>query len=315
MRTKYIVKEIKIMKYKDWLSEWLEYYVKPRAKFRTQAIYTQQINKHIIPYLGEYELNELTVGTLQRFIVDLMEIGLSSNTVNGIINILSNSLQTAVNLEKIEKNYMELIQRPKSREKQVECFNKEEQRKIERYIIDNKKFSLYGIVICLYTGLRIGELLALTWDDIDMKNSIMSITKTCRDTWECGKYVKVLDSTKTEGSERLIPFPKQLIPLLKELKKEAKGEFVVYGRTDQGAQIRSYQRTFENLLIKLEISHKGFHSLRHTFATRATECGVDVKTLSEILGHKNPTITLKRYAHSLFSHKIDMMNKVGKSLV
>ena len=87
------------------------------------------------------------------------------------------------------------------------------------------------------------------------------------------------------------------------------------GRTDQGAQIRSYQRTFENLLIKLGIQHKGFHSLRHTFATRATECGVDVKTLSEILGHKNPTITLQRYAHSLFAHKIDMMNKVGKSLV
>ena len=315
MRTKYIVKEIKIMKFKDWLSEWLEYYVKPRAKFRTQAIYAQQINKHIIPNLGEYELDELTATTLQRFIVELMEIGLSSNTVNGIINILSNSLQAAANLEKIKRNYMELIQRPKNREKQVECFSKEEQRKIERYIIDNKKFSLYGIVICLYTGLRIGELLALTWDDIDMKCATMSITKTCRDTWQNGKYIKILDSTKTIGSERIIPFPKQLIPLLKELKKEAKGEFVVLGRTDQGAQIRSYQRTFENLLIKLETQHKGFHSLRHTFATRATECGVDVKTLSEILGHKNPTITLKRYAHSLFAHKIDMMNKVGKSLV
>ena len=94
------------MKYKDWLSEWLEYYVKPRVKFRTQAIYTQQINKHIIPHLGEYELDELTAIILQRFIVDLMEIGLSSNTVNGIINILSNSLQTAANLEKIKRNYM-----------------------------------------------------------------------------------------------------------------------------------------------------------------------------------------------------------------
>jgi integrase len=78
--------------------------------------------------------------------------------------------------------------------------------------------------------------------------------------------------------------------------------------------MRSYQRTFESLLIKLNIPHKGFHALRHTFATRALECGMDVKTLSEILGHKNPTITLNRYVHSLLEHKTEMMNRLGKLL-
>ena len=78
--------------------------------------------------------------------------------------------------------------------------------------------------------------------------------------------------------------------------------------------VRSYQRTFELLLKKLNISHKGFHSLRHTFATRAIECDIDVKTLAELLGHKNATITLNRYAHSLLEHKVDMMNRLGKLL-
>lgn len=303
------------MKYREWLDEWLEYYVKPRAKFRTHEVYKQQIVKHIGPMLGEYEMEELSATTLQKFTVELINSGLSANTVNGIINIISNSLQLAVSLGKVEKQYADLIQRPKKREKQVDCFTKDEQRKMERYILDNKKYHLYGIIISLYTGLRIGELLALTWDDIDFKKSLICITKTCRDSWKNGEYIKVIDSTKTECSERVIPIPKQLSTVLKELSKQSNSNFVVYGRTRYGAQIRSYQRTFELLLKKLNISHKGFHSLRHTFATRATECGVDVKTLSEILGHKNPSITLKRYAHSLFAHKIEMMNKVGKFLV
>ena len=87
------------------------------------------------------------------------------------------------------------------------------------------------------------------------------------------------------------------------------------GRSEYGAQVRSYQKTFELLLKRLRIPHKGFHSLRHTFATRALECGMDVKTLSEILGHKNPTITLKRYAHSMMEHKAEMMNRLGKLLL
>lgn len=303
------------MKYKDWLNEWLKLYVKPATKIRTYKKYKRQIELHILPALGEFELHELTATILQRFTVDLSEKGLSANTVNGIISVLKSSLKRAVLLDVTEREFTAAIVRAKQREKQVDCFSKEEQRKIEKYILEKKKGNLFGVVLCLYTGLRIGELLALTWDDVDLQKGIMTVSKSCHDSWENGKYVKIIDTPKTDCSVRMIPIPKQLLARVKEHKKSSSGNYVVIGKSIHGAQVRSYQKTFEMLLNRLHIAHKGFHSLRHTFATRALECGMDIKTLSEILGHKNPTITLKRYAHSMLEHKTEMMNRLGKLLL
>lgn len=302
------------MQYKDWLNEWLDYYVQPRTKKRTYEKYSKQINKHVLPVLGEYDMDDLTAVTLQKFVAALIDKGLAANTVNGVITLLKTSLQRAVSVGVAGRQYSDFIVRPKTREKQVECFSKDEQKKIERYVFDKNKPKLFGIVLCLYTGLRIGELLALTWEDVDLQKGIIAVSKSCHDSWENGEYVKVIDEPKTESSMRIIPFPKQLLPRLKELKKMTNNDYVIGGERVHGAQVRSYQKTFEALLKKLKIPHKGFHSLRHTFATRALECGMDVKTLSEILGHKNPTVTLKRYAHSMLEHKAEMMNKLGKLL-
>ena len=97
------------------------------------------------------------------------------------------------------------------------------------------------------------------------------------------------------------------------MKRKAKNQYVI-SNGEKPLMVRSYQRSFERLLKRLQIPHKGFHSLRHTFATRALEIGVDVKTLSEILGHKNANVTLQRYAHSMPEHKKEVMNKIGKLL-
>lgn len=302
------------MKYKEWLNEWLEYYVKPRAKYRTYTNYKHQIDKHISVKLGEFELEELSALELQKFVVGLSNAGLSSNTVNGIINILKNSLRLAVSVGKASRQYTDLIQRPKMREKPVDCFNKNEQKRIETYVKEKNTPKLYGIIICLYTGLRLGELLSLEWTDVDLSKRLLIVSKTCRDSWQNGSYVKIIDTTKTECSERIVVFPKQLVPIFKYMRQHSNSSFVIDGKTKYGAEVRSYQRSFERILKKLNIEHKGFHSLRHTFATRALECGMDVKTLSVTLGHKNPTITLKRYAHSMIEHRADMMNKIGKLL-
>ena len=201
------------------------------------------------------------------------------------------------------------LKRPKLKEKPVECFTLAEQKQIEQAILNGKKDKLYGIILCLYSGLRIGELIALQWSDIDFTKGILTVSKSCHD----GKAGLIIDEPKTATSRRVIPLPKQLLPILKGIKKKSHSPFVV-SANGKPVSVRSYQRSFELLLKKLKIPHRGFHSLRHTFATRALECGMDVKTLSEILGHKNPTVTLNRYAHSLMEHKADMMNRLGKLL-
>ena len=308
------------MKYKIGLSEWLENYVKPSVKQKTYERYRQIINLHIIPALGEYEMAEISVITLQHFISNLLTYGnkktkqgLSANFVNTVISVLQNSLKTAFMLGLTPEYVANKIKRPKTVEKQVSCFSVSEQKKIEQYVLNHKKDKLFGIVLCLYTGLRIGELLALTWKDIDFNKGLLVVSKTCHDGTDGRNHIRIMDSPKTVHSRRVIPLPKQILPLLKKLKKRSICEYII-ADGDKPVFVRSYQRTFELLLKKLGIAHKGFHSLRHTFATRVLECGMDVKTLSELLGHKNATIPLNRYAHSLLEHKTEMMNRLGKLL-
>ena len=303
------------MKYKEWINIWLELYVKVAAKDRTYRKYRSHAQRYLVPALGDYDMNALTAVELQKFSASLSGKNLAANTVKGILSVLGASLKKAVALGVAEKQFSGAIVRPKARAGKVSCFCKEEQRKIEKYILESRSPYLFGILLCLYTGLRIGELLALTWEDVDLRKGTLAVTNSCHDGWENGHYCKIFDTTKTLSSERVIPLPKQVTVYLRELKRETRGQFVVTGRTEYGAQIRSYQRTFERVLRRIGVAHRGFHALRHTFATRALEVGMDVKTLAEILGHKNPVITLQRYTHSLFEHKTEMMNKVGKLLM
>ena len=310
------------MKYKDWLIEWLENYVKQSSKVKTHTRYFQIVHSHLIPRLGDYEMNELTPQLLQQQIVDMRKCGnqrtgggLAPSTVNLIVAVIQDSLATAHDLNLCEQYTADKIKRPRIEEKKVECFTVAEQKQIEDAVKNDKRYKTVGILLCLYTGLRIGELLALEWSDVDFEKREISISKTCHDsTDESGRYCRFVNAPKTTTSMRVIPFPRQLTPLLRETKKKNGSKYVV-GDGDKIISVRSYQRTFELLLKKHGIPHRGFHALRHTFATRAIECGIDVKTLSEILGHKNSTITLNRYAHSLMEHKKDMMNRLGKLFI
>lgn len=304
------------MKYAEWLDIWLENYIKPSVKVRTYERYALIIDKHISTDVGKCEISELSALVLQNFITKLLESGncktgngLSANSVNAIISVLQSSLQTAHLIGVANEYTANKIKRPKLIERPVECFSLKEQKQIEQAVLNSKKDKLFGILLCLYSGLRIGELIALRWSDIDFTKGLLTVSKSCHD----GKAGLIIDEPKTATSRRVMPLPKQLLPILKSIKKKSDSLFVV-SANGKPVSVRSYQRSYELLLKKLKIPHKGFHSLRHTFATRAIECGMDVKTLSEILGHKNPTVTLNRYAHSLMEHKQDMMNRLGKLL-
>ncbi len=148
------------MKYSEWLNIWLENYVKPTHKIRTFDLYRQMVEKKIAPYLGDYDMDELTPITIQRCVTELSQSGniktgkgLSSNSVNGIISVIQSSLQTAYRLVLTAAYVGDKIQRPKAREKNIECFTAAEQKRLEEAIMAGKKQKLFGIVIGLYTGL------------------------------------------------------------------------------------------------------------------------------------------------------------------
>ncbi len=306
------------MKLKNWLSKWLETCVKNVNKEHTYVIYYDIVSKHIVPHLGDMELEELRVDILQDFVAYMSKNGnirtggkLAPNTVRGVVSVLKQSLDYAQNLNYIKHNNMHFVRCPSMEEKRVNAFDVVEQQKIERFIASSKKQNYIGVIVCLYTGIRLGELLSLKWEDIDFERGMMHITKTTCVLKRGDKYVQIVDKPKSKAGERDIPLSKNLIEMLQSHQLQSKGEWVLSNCRGNMVSPSAYQKTFANILKKCGISKKGFHSLRHTFATRAIEFGMDVKTLSEILGHTSPNITLSRYAHSMLSYKIEMMNKIG----
>lgn len=167
-------------------------------------------------------------------------------------------------------------------------------------------------MICFYTGIRIGELCALKWENIDLKRGIISIVNTLyRVKSEKGnKQTELKISTpKSESSVRDIPLPKFLIAKLDAIDRES--GFLIQ-RNGKFIEPNIYARRYKRILEELNIPYRKFHTTRHTFATRALEIGMDIKTLSEILGHSSPTVTLNLYSHSLPEHKKKEMDRLGK---
>ena len=302
------------MKLKELLELWLERYMKHTIKIRTYNRYKSICELHLIKNLGEYELDELKPNVLQDFLLKKIDDHYSTNTIKGIVSVLKQALRLAITLEFVDKEYCSNLKMPSSEEKEISVFTKKEQQVIESFCLNHKKRNYIGIVICLYTGIRLGELLALTWDDIDFNSNLLTINKTSYSAKVDGKTQIIVDKPKTKKSNRVIPLPNQLVKLLKIIKKESNSKYVITTRNSGIVGNRSYQRTFKFILKKVNVPYRNFHSLRHTFATNAIELGMDVKTLAEILGHTNAMITLNRYSHSLLNYKIEMMNKLGKNL-
>ena len=309
------------MQYREWLDCWLENYIRPTAKAKTYERYRQIAQNQLIADMGGQELCALTPISLQSYVTGLLHSGnkrtgkgLAPSTVNTIITVIRASLGTAHELGYLETDVGRCLRRPRAEEKRITCFSVAEQRQLEEEILRRRCPKLYGILICLYTGLRLGELLALEWSDVDLVRCELSVSKTCFDGKDRGGvFGRITNAPKTPTSERLIPIPRSLIPLFCEMKHSATARQVI-AEGGRPIAVRSYQRSFERLQARLAIPHRGFHALRHTFATRALEIGVDVKTLAEILGHKNASVTLARYAHSLPEHKREMMNRLGALL-
>ena len=302
------------------LLEWLEKFQKEHIKARTYNRYQGLIEMHIVPALGDQDISSLSRREIQNFLINQKKDGnmrsketLSATSTNMMLSLLNLAFEYACDMEYIKENPCIRIRRARADTKKVEAFSTDEQRSVEAEIAKSGDRRLHGIILCLYTGLRLGELIALTWSDIDFKLGTLKVTKTAyRAQNEYGIWNLCIDTPKTESSERVIPLPKYITDMLSQDRDVAKTPYIVENKKAERMSIRSYQYLFERLTEKAEVRKLNFHALRHTFATRALECGMDIKTLSELMGHKNASITLNRYAHSMMDTKIAAMNKLEK---
>lgn len=300
-----------------WLKIWL---YKLECKPRTWARYSDISVSHLMPALGKRKLNELQSAEIENFLEDRRLNGnlvtgdeLRATTVNLIRTVLLSALGAAKEAGLVTINVASQAKRMRVSPRKPEAFSREEQQAIELAASKAHDPRLIGVKIALYTGLRLGELLALTWADVDLVQGIIHVTKSVsRTKSRTGEWQTLVDMPKTTASIRAVPVPGKLLSELRKAARRARGAYVVAERDGSMVNVRTYQYAFQSMLRRNKIRRLNFHALRHTFATRIMETGIDVKTLSELLGHESVTTTLKVYAHSFMYTKkraIEQLNR------
>lgn len=291
-----IIKVKKRKKFEVVAYEWLEY-KKMEIKNSTYCNYKFIIERYLKSEFGGKDIDK--IHDFNEFIEKLVD-KLSPKTIRDITNVLKAILiyYEEIYGKKLKYKKMKI---PKLEKKTIRILSKREKEKLEKCCLDSNDLKLFGIIVCLNTGIRLGELCALKWKNIDLNERVIYIKHTIQRVY-IGKGVKseiIIDTPKTKSSIREIPINNKLYFILKPLSKMYENEaFFLTGLTEKPIEPRNYQMLFKSILKKCKIRNYKFHILRHTFATNCIEVGMDIKTLSQILGHSNVQITLNIYVHS-----------------
>lgn len=280
------------------------------------SAYMLLIENHLLPVFGK--MTTVKEINIQSFVFQKLEEGLSQKTIKDILIVLKMVLRFGVKNKLIEHQQFE-IQFPTEREKyQIQVLSKTHQKKIMHYIQEHFTFKNLGIYICLSTGIRIGEICALTWEDIDTESGTICIRKTIQRIYVIGEKKRhtelILDTPKTKNSIREIPMSKDLVKMLKAIKKIVNSSFFVLTNDIKPTEPRTYRNYYKNLMKELGIPELKFHGLRHSFATRCIESNCDYKTVSVLLGHSNISTTLNLYVHPNMEQKKKCIDQMFKAL-
>jgi len=299
------------VKWATLCAEWLDQ-KKLCLKQSSYAQYGCIMRRHVLPHWGRQNMNELTSIGVNGFIKSLSE-RLSAKTVRDILNVFLQVVRFAEKKHGVHIDH-ESIARPKAQQGYLPVLSPDEQRRLSVYLRANPSRINAGVLLLLYTGIRIGELCALQWSDIDLNAQAISVTKTIQriadpDPVSKAKTRVIIDTPKSRNSVRLVPIPSFLIGLLSEIQGNPKS----YLLTDEPKPMepRLFQTKFKKALQSAQVAETNAHALRHTFATRAIEQNIDIKSLSEILGHSAVKFTLERYVHSSAELKRSGMERLA----
>lgn len=297
--------------FEDICMRWLQA-KKLAVKESTYARYKTIVERHLYKQFSGQRISQITEQSVQSFAELLIE-NHKPKTVRDILVILGQILTFAN--ERGECRTVKInIKLPKERKGRIEVLTPIQYDRLLLYLQSHPDLQHLGVLVCLQTGLRLGEICGLRFGDIDFENRTISINRTIqRIRDENGGTKFLIDTPKTENSIREIPIPDFLMKYFKSYQNYKKTAYLLTG-TENFTQPRTYQNRFKRYLRECGLPEVSFHTLRHTFASRAVELGFDVKSLSEILGHANVNITLNRYVHSSMEQKRKQMELLDQTV-
>ncbi|MGL9730085.1 tyrosine-type recombinase/integrase [Enterococcus sp. DIV0756] len=292
----------------EWFNYWLDQ-KRAQVKQTTYQSYESKMINHIIPYFQDTQLNKLTGEIIQQWLLKLSK-RISANSVHAVFRVFKQGIKAALDKELLYKSPLKEVILPKQMKSDVRSFSRKEQECIERFCQTTKELP---IVMALDTGMRISEILGLTWRNIDWDNQTISIEHIVQRVKQGDKTQLIFTTPKTSASIRVIPLTKRLIRLLKKQKRESKSQFIFEGNRGMPIDPRSVRYRFEKVKKNSDVGDLPFHALRHTFATRCLESGINITTVSALLGHSSVKLTLDIYTNSFLCEKRKAIEQLESS--
>lgn len=309
-----------------WLHTWLWEYKKNSIKPKTFEQYETILRIYAMPTIGDIKVLNLKPEHLQKIYNNMYENGISARTVHILNTVLHGALKQAVKNNLASRNVTEAVSLPKAKTKEMRVLTLEEQKKFMKVLSADRMGNMY--LFGLFTGLRRGELLALKWSDIDTERNVIRVERALSRVKDYGdtpnKTKLVVEEPKTAKSKRIIPIFDYLKEILDRQKqqqiKDKENSYGMYEEndiifaTELGKMIDpgNFSRKFYKLIREAGLPHANPHCLRHTFATRGMESGIDLKTMQELLGHSSILVTGDTYTHVLLDKKRNEINKLNK---
>lgn len=287
-----------------------------RVKDSSCANYENILNKHILPILGGEYISALTTSRINDFI----HFKLTSGRLSGKGGLSAKSVRDIMTVYRSIERYVyreygiheSNFTMPKIEQKRTDVLSSAERRKLEVFLINNMSLTNLAVLLCLFTGLRIGELCGLKWEDIDFRSCTLSVKRTVQRINKNGTSQVIIGTPKSRTSVRIVPIPDFMMKILKMYKSSP--DLYIITNSIKPTEPRTMQNRFKSVLKACDIRNVNFHLLRHTYATVCIEKGFDPKALSELLGHADAAITLNRYVHSSMEVKKNYVSRLCLSI-
>ncbi|MGM0218055.1 tyrosine-type recombinase/integrase [Enterococcus sp. AZ126] len=294
-----------------WATIWLNQLMKEEIKESTYASYKNKFSQHILPVIGHLLLNQVTKESLDE-LVQKMKGTLSPSSIQVIFRLVKSCLKSAKEHGYLYTNPAELISLPKIQKKELSALTRKQQAQLIKVV--QQSMNYLPILLALETGMRIGEISALKWSDIDFEQELIHVRRTQQRILDYtgGRHkTKIIEtSPKTMRASRVIPMSSLLKIQLNKARRQSSSPYVV-GKHGKALEPRTITYRFTQLRKTIGLPNVGFHVLRHTFATRCLEVGVSIHTISALLGHTSIKMTLDTYTHSCIDDQRLAMKKLA----